>query len=237
MAHRAERAASNYYEVRLQQYRFDDGYTGDRKFTMQKARGRNPDEEDQDNLLPRPDFLGGVKFDLSPVIGETRSAEYVDAGLPFPIGLVVYRLTNNRKFTISAKFVSRNIGEAKCNYFYVNNLRSWLVPDPTNNKSRLSVPPILRLNGYKNQFYNIPVVMTDLNINYPEDVDYVETELAMVPIIQNVEMSLLETHSFLDIKPRADGMVEGVDEARSSILGLGRDFDLELYRNGKLPGY
>lgn len=219
----------NFYEVRLHQFRFDDGFTGQRRQLMRRARN---EEMEEDKLLPLP-YVGGVKFDLTPTISESRSLNYVDEGLPSPVGVVVYATTGNRRFTISSRFVSRNVGEAKCNYDYVNKLRSWTVPQ-REGESRSYRPPILRLNGYKKQFYNIPVVITELTINYPEDVDYVETDLAMVPILQNIELSLLETHSLFE---------RGADGRRVSTSSAGArdtesdDFDLVKFRHGRLPGY
>lgn len=218
----------NFYEVRLHQLQFDDGFTGQRRQLMRRSRNEDPEE---DKLLPLP-YLGGVKFDLTPTISESRSLTYVDEGLPSPVGVVVYATTGNRRFSISSRFVSRNIGEAKCNYDYVNKLRSWTVPQDREG-SRAFMPPILRLNGYKKQFYNIPVVITELTINYPEDVDYVETDLAMVPILQNIEISLLETHSLFE--RGADG--RSVSTGEAGVRGTDNDFDLEKFRHGRLPGY
>lgn len=54
-------------------------------------------------------------------------------------------------------------------------------------------PPVLLLEGYGGQFRNIPVVITDLTITYPSDIDYVQNAKGVyVPILQDVSISLKE---------------------------------------------
>jgi len=183
-----------------------------------------------------------VVFEASPTLGESRSVEYVDQGLPGPVGIVVYRVTQNRRFSLSVKIVSRTVAEAQENYKYVNLLRSWLVPQESNVGEDVSEdsgdksafrgrPPILRLSGYRNQFHNIPVVISELSITYPEDVDYIETDIATVPIIQSIEISLIEAHG------RSTNALTS-DDAKKAVSGrLSADFDINLYKAGTLPGY
>lgn len=163
-------------------------------------------------------ITGTVIFNVSPGISESRSAEYWDTGQPGPVGVTVYKITQNRRFSIGGQFLSRTITEADTNYGYVNILRSWMVPE----QSFRGKPPIIRLNGYQKQFNNIPVVLAELSINYPDDVDYIEGTEAMVPILQKVDLTLIECHA--------------VTEKASKGGSLG-DFNLEEFKQGILPGY
>ena len=105
-----------------------------------------------------------------------------------------------------------------------------LVPQSTDGKT--GRPPIIRLNGYKKQFFNIPVVLSEMSVNYPEDVDYIETEKAMVPIIQNVDITLIESHRRL---PRSERKNLGNQAEVSE--DTANEFVLEQYKAGTLPGY
>ena len=46
------------------------------------------------------------------------------------------------------------------------------------------------------RLYRIPVVITNLTIDYPNDVDYIPDDQGnMIPIIQTITISLTEQHS------------------------------------------
>ena len=220
---------SDFYKIQLRQYTGDIGFTGgSRPLTEAQNRGntitRAINQVTQDPF-GRFDRLGDVVvFDATPTVGENRSAQYADDPLPGAFGLVVYKTTGNRRFTISGKFVSRTVVEATKNNAYANILRSWMIPQSYSGLS--GRPPTVRLNGYKNNFNNIPVVLSDLTINFPEDVDYIDTPDATVPIIQTVEVSLIEAHGMDNLK-----YGEGVD-----VSGIS-DFNLEDFKLGKLPGF
>jgi hypothetical protein len=230
---------ANYYKIQLRQFSSDSGFTNNarvlsarendarRRELIDLARtGTNLDAVYRlNNELRFQNSVSEVIFDVSPTISESREAEYVDEALPGPIGIIVYARTSNRKFSVSSRFVSRNRQEAEINYLYTNLLRGWMIPQ-TNEDSVLR-PPILRLNGYKNQFFNIPVVITSLSINYPEDVDYIETENAMVPIVQSVEVNLTESHAIGATATDRDGVNDTLEG----------EFDLEKFKQGILPGY
>ena len=201
---------AEFYEIRLRRFRNDIGRTGSNRELsfVQEAREAGQDIE----------LANEVKFVVTPNVTESRSAQYVNEGLPENAGIVVYAVTENRRFSISGKFLSRNIVEAENNYRQLSTLKSWMIPrNIGNDRAR---PPVLRLYGYKKQFQAIPVVVSDLNITYPEDVDYIETGLAMVPILQSVELTLVESHP---TRVRTGGSVE--------------EFDLNRFRQGILEGF
>lgn len=224
---------SDYYKIRLSRFAGDTGATnGARPLTQVELDniGITGQEFTGDPEGRFANQTGAVIFDVSPTISESRGNEYVDSALPGPVGIIVYAKTQNRRFNIESRFVSRNLEEAVINYRYTNLLRGWMIPQPFgdgNAESRLVLgrPPILRLNGYKKQFFNIPVVITDLSINYPEDVDYIETPDAIVPIIQSVTVNLTESHNVT------------VATANGSNRGLFGEFNLKDFKEGNLPGY
>jgi hypothetical protein len=195
-----------------------------------------------DNAIREGVVEESVIFNVSPSMSESRSADYANAGLPLPAGVVVFKTLGNPEYKIDAKFVSRTTAEASINFKNVNVLKSWLVPQSNDIKTqringRLKnalefpyEPPILRLNGYGNQFSNIPVVITSLSIDYPDDVDYISTTVgesldqpASVPIIQKVSVSLLALHALSDLKRSGDQFF--------------KNFNIQDYRNGTLRSY
>ena len=238
---------SSYYEVRLRQFRDDVGSTPSNRVLAATKGGRNSSQlddaavqylrtgvsvESQQTIANESvpgetnsgNFLNEVIFNVTPEVSESRTIDYDNQGLQSPNGIVAYRTTGNRSFSITSRFVSRNYTEATLNYLSTNLLRSWTVPQSLGSLS--GRPPILRLNGYGNQFYNIPTVISSLSFSFPEDVDYIETDVAMVPIIQSVTLELIESHTVLNIIQYSGVSDPPVDE-----------FNLGLFRAGRLPGY
>jgi len=233
-------SVSDYYQVRLSQFAKDKGsgasIAAGRVLAPNNFVGpMTPDQrKNNENATERQKVVDGgvVIFDASPTLAESRTAEYVDQALPGPVGIVVYKMTGNRRFTISAKFISRTIDEAELNYGYVNLLRSWMIPQSQSGASgegKTGRPPILRLNGYKKQFNSIPTVLSEMSVNYPEDVDYIEVpDLAMVPIIQSVDVTLIESHKSTSTRLSDD-------DAKSNTQK--NEFNLKEFRKGILVGY
>jgi hypothetical protein len=250
--------ANNYYQVQLIRYLYDIGLTvvptrdlqnSNTSKTMSvtqygiKTIGRtavangiyNGDdiEDTYDTRITdaQSDVEERVIFWASPTVSESRSVEYVDQGLPGPVGIVVYATTGNRRYTISAKFVSRTVVEASQTYQYISLLKSWMLPQTDRSLSSLiGRPPVIRLNGYKNQLNNVPVVLSDLSITFPDDVDYIETEYAVVPIIQSVDLTLIESHAI------STGILT-TDQKIAASTVLESDFTLVDFQLGRLPGY
>lgn len=96
-------------------------------------------------------------------------------------------------------------------------------------KQFLGAPPeVLYLTAYSDpvlkggqldrstNIFKIPVVITNLSINYPNDVDYIPTiDGEPFPIIMSISLALVETHSPREFE----------------------NFDIFKYRDGKLPGF
>lgn len=240
---------ADFYQITITRFVDDTGFTDTDDPTRQLARLRSGGaanaaelEALETQLLEPKKEFERVILHASPTMSESRTAEYVDQGLPGPVGIVVYTLTQNRRFNISAKFISTTVDMAKQNYKYVNLLRSWLIPrghkqsesggtgGQPDNSAKTGRPPVLRLNGHLQQFFNIPVVLSELTINYPDDVDYIETDNAMVPIVQDVTMNFIEAHG-------REGESLGEDAKKAEADRLGATFDMKLFKEGNLSGY
>jgi hypothetical protein len=177
-----------------------------------------------------------VAFKVSPDITETRSASYKSLDpIHLPGSIQVYTNTSPRTWSLGGlKLISRNAIEAEENLQTVNQLRSWMVPffgatntqgvDGYSSDLLGSPPEVLKFSAYSDvngnsytNIRNIPVVMTNLSIPYPTDVDYIKTSESNQPFpaIMNVEITIVETHS-----PREFS-----------------NFDLIKYRKGQLQGF
>lgn len=188
-----------------------------------------------------------VEFDVTPDITESGSVSYVEESeIRGPGSILMYMGSPSRNFSINAKLVARNIQEAKKVSTIIHILKSWRQPETyVGGVGVNGTPAVLYLQGYGNMFKDIPVVMTDLSIDFSSEhdaiaygsdnfeVNYVygsekegnkvittrtrEIESA-VPIIVPVSISLKEARAIED--------VDGLDE-----------FDILKYRTGKLMGW
>jgi len=172
-----------------------------------------------------------VVFEASPTLNEARSVEYAAVTpVHMPGSIQIYKRTNSRTWSISAKFVSRNQQQATANMMYLQKLRGWTMPyfglrsnvdgftqpygstDPVeDSSSMLGAPPdVLYFYAYSDHrnaskdrelglvnLKKIPVVMTSLNIAYPEDVDYIPVVGTgePFPVKMDVTLELAETHA------------------------------------------
>jgi hypothetical protein len=148
--------------------------------------------------------------------------------MPGETGILIYTVTGNRRFTINGKFISRSVTEAKENYLAINLLRGWLLPPAVSGGFGLGAPPVLTLSGYGKQFYNIPVQLSEFNISYPDDIDYITCEEYMVPIIQTVDITIIEARDLLATLDASNTKSE-----RNGIA----NFELKKYKQGNLPGW
>jgi hypothetical protein len=145
----------------------------------------------------------------------------------------------NPTYAISdIKLISRNGKEARMNLIKILTLRSWtrsyfgdtnsLANETDDLKSFLGSPPeILKFSAYstddRGYMNKIPVVLDKLDINYPNDIDYIPTDnkdndnLSGVPfpIIMTIGINLIEQHSAIEYEK----------------------FNLHQYRNGILKGF
>ena len=154
---------------------------------------------------------GEVIFKVRPKITISKDAIYENRGLPGQGMELLYRVTNNKKYSISATFVSRTEEEAEENFLNIRLLESWL----TTSIDEDAAPSKLKLNGYGDLFYNVPVVMTSISIPLDDAVDYISGAFGISqPIVTTISFSLIETHSSIaaaeyDITAFREGILEG----------------------------
>lgn len=122
-----------------------------------------------------------VIFDIMPEVVESRTVEYEPVAPPqHPSAFQKYKGTSSTQWTINATLTCRNIDEATANLRILNVLRGWTVPF-FGDKVRASYPdklgappPVLEFSGWRNQMVGpVQVVITSLNWNFPQDVDYI----------------------------------------------------------------
>lgn len=173
-------------------------------------------------IMSAVDKRVAVVFNVSPTVDESASATY-DSYQPvhFPSAIQVYKATNARTLNVNGKFISRTPLEASKTLEFLNYIRSWVMPyfgkgtAESNYKDKLGAPPdVLYLSAYgKYNLKSVPVVMLSYSWTYPDDIDYIPSELGHpVPRIIDVSMSFLETHAPKEFE----------------------SFDIEKYRDGKL---
>lgn len=175
-----------------------------------------------------PSQIGKVVFEVTPTFSEDRGVEYSAVSpIHMPGSVQVYKRTNARTFSISAPFISRTREEATANMAKLQTLRGWTMPyfgaaSSTGGYMRrsstlervqtasemLGAPPdVLYLYAYSSpssrdkghvNINRVPVVISQLGIIYPEDVDYIPTFYANkepMPTKMTVNLTLIETHS------------------------------------------
>ena len=161
---------------------------------------------------------GTVVFDVQPNVTESGGVSYFEIGdIRQAANMLIYMGTPSREFSINGRFVSRSIAEATINWWYVQLLRSWRMPEMQGGDfNAKKTPSRLKLRGLGNWFNDIEVRITNLSIEEPEDVDYITTGNGKdVPIVWPVSVSLKEAKS--------------VEELRG--------FNIQEFRQGKLSGY
>ena len=164
---------------------------------------------------------GVIWLEASPNIGETRQASYDNYNIiHLPTDLYAYRHTSGRKFSLSAKLISRNVKEATANIGYINLARKWLLPNFGNGVGLAgATPPILKLYAYNNKNINgVNVVLKLYSWDFPEDVDYIYEASEPMPVIGSLRIELDEIYSAKQITA-GDWQIKGGSNGRASDTG------------------
>lgn len=181
-----------------------------------------------------------VVFNTQPNFQTHYDANYQQTNITHLIGhFNTYESSPSSSYSLSdIKLVSRNPFEARQNLNKLLILRSWtksyfgdtqsLSNEPDDLKGWLGSPPeVLKFSAYSNQkygiFHNIPVVLSKVDVQYPNDLDYIVTEnveddrLSNVPFptIMTIGITLLEQHSAIEFE----------------------HFNLHQYRHGIMEGF
>ena len=168
---------------------------------------------------------GVVPFEVQPVISESGTALYTEINDIRQAGsIMIYMGSPGREISINATFISRSREEAAANRKYVQLLRSWRLPEKEGTGLAVRSPSRLRLSGYGKWLGStdgiskgIPVRLTNLSIDMPDDTDYLQTQDGEyhVPIVWKVNISLKETRSINELE----------------------EFDIVQFRKGILDGW
>jgi hypothetical protein len=149
---------------------------------------------------------GDIFFcEIMPLISESGSVQY-DSISPthHPGSIEKYTTTPSREWNIGGiKLASVTIEEATYNQKLINLLRSWRMPyyglgtAETNGKDLGAPPDVLTFSAYGDKnIGKIPVVLSNLSIEWPNDVDYIHTSDGQpFPVLINISISLKEAWS------------------------------------------
>ena len=177
-----------------------------------------------------------VVFDIMPEVVESRTVEYEAVAPPqSPTAFQKYKGTSSVQWTINATLVCRNTAEATNNLRIINILRGWTMPffgDNTNAAfpNKLGAPPpVLEFSGWKSQMVGpVKVVITSLNWNFPQDVDYIPARSFTTAYPSNEATAGSELIPFPTVIKLAINVVESfsTDEVNA--------FDLAAFRDGRM---
>ena len=160
-------------------------------------------------LTQEPALLGvknQVILDVMPTISESKSATYQ----PFnpnqhPGEILKYTGSTSRSWSVEARLISRDIGEANDNLDTVNLIRSWVMPfygegtseDSDTGQYLGAPPPIITLSAYGPQMIGpSKCVVENYHVNWPNDVDFITTDSGQpFPVIVSISISLKESWS------------------------------------------
>jgi hypothetical protein len=158
--------------------------------------------------------VAAVVFDIMPEVVESRTVEYEAIAPPQnPSAFQKYKGTSSTQWTVNATLTCRNSTEATNNLRILNLLRGWTMPfygERTRESypNKLGAPPpVLEFSGWRNQMVGpVQVVITSLNWNFPQDVDYIAAtgftkstndskELIPFPTVIKIAIQLVESFS------------------------------------------
>lgn len=148
----------------------------------QQAAVNNRQETDTSHMVKLVERgITQVVFRVMPEVVESRTVEYEAIAPPqVPTAFQKYKGTSSTQWTVNATLICRTTDEATENLRILNTLRGWTMPffgvrtaEVFPNKLG-APPPVLEFSGWRNQMVGpVQVVLTSLNWNFPQDVDYI----------------------------------------------------------------
>lgn len=133
-----------------------------------------------------------VIFNVTPAVNESQNVSYQPFQPVHTPGTVqVFTASGSRLFTLQpVRLVSRTPEEATRNLYILNLLRGWTKPVFGNSVENAqqtlgSGPAVLQFSAYssgsgssgkRGNINKVPVVISNLNITYPDAVDYIPTK-------------------------------------------------------------
>lgn len=150
------------------------------------------------NSTTQTKVMTTVVFNNTPELSESSQAIFSEiSGIRSAASILIYQGSPSRTYSISARFVSRTVEEARDNYDNINVLKAWRMP-----MSRFDDPETLRLYAYGNSIKGVPVVLASVTVEWPSEVDYIviDGDGTSVPIIQTASLTLKEIRSWDDLE-------------------------------------
>ncbi len=147
----------------------------------QVNRKEGSDDSHKVKLIERGVSGKSVIFDVMPEVVESRTVEYGAVAPPqYPTAFQKYKGTSSTQWTVNATLISRTTDEATRNLGILNILRGWTMPFFGTNTAKTfpnklgAPPPVLTFSGWRERMVGpVQVVITSLNWNFPQDVDYI----------------------------------------------------------------
>lgn len=149
-----------------------------------------------------------VRFRVMPEVVESRTAEYEAIAPPqFPSAFQKYKGTSSTQWTVNATLTCRTEKEATDNLDTLNILRGWTMPFFGSKTAEQfpqklgAPPPVLKFSGWRAQMVGpVQVVITSLNWNFPQDVDYIPARgkngvAVPFPTVIKIAIQLVESFS------------------------------------------
>jgi hypothetical protein len=177
--------------------------TDNRVFLRMKRRGMDP--LFQNKILEPLAVHGGILFPYTPTIMHSQKVNWQTMNLTHTnYQPQVFVNSANPAINISsAKFTATTQKDAEyllavLFFFKMVTKMNFGKNDPM----RGAPPPVLELSGYgESQYRNVPVVITNVNYSYPDDIDYISITPAfyqkgmsgveMVPTVMSVSIDLM----------------------------------------------
>lgn len=203
-------------------------------------------------LLAPLKSTNGMVFPYQPVISQSQEVSYSTTELVHANqDIMAYTRTPSAKITVDGKFTVQTQEEGMyslaCIHFLRTVCKMWF--GGTTNESiaaQGTPPPILLFDAYGSFMFNaLPVIVTNFNINYPDDVDYVPIQVDITTasaVAANSEYSKIARITLDNLESSNYSNIVWLPALFSISISLVvqnspqrlRAFDLDKFRNGDL---
>lgn len=179
-----------------------------------------------------------VIFDIMPEVVENRTVEYEQIAPPqHPTSFQKYKGTPSTQWTVQATLTCRNRDEATENLRILNTLRGWTMPffgDKIKGSypDKLGAPPpVLEFSGWRNQMVGpVQVVITSLNWNFPQDVDYIPANGSDFNVDANGKRKIVSSGELIPFPTVIKIAIQLVESFSTDQVN---SFDLAAFRVGR----
>lgn len=139
-------------------------------------------QKGEDNILSPLIDTNGLLWPYTPVITDSNSVNYTEFDMVHSNQpMVAYKNNALKEIQISGTFTAQNESEARYCLAVIHFLRTvtkmYFGASGNNSATQLrgTPPPVLLFNAYGTALYhNVPVLVRQFSVEFPNDVDYVE---------------------------------------------------------------